>query len=82
MRALADTSESAREVQLAAFREMGPAKRVAVAFEMSEEALGLTTAGVRARCPEWSEARIARAVRDILLGTHPRLTADKAPLTR
>ena len=82
MRALADTSASAHKVQLAAFREMGPAGRVAVAFDMSEEAVGLTTAGVRARHPEWSEAQVAEAVRDTLLGTHIRPSSHRARVSR
>jgi hypothetical protein len=65
---LADTSASAREVQLAAYRQMSPTRRVALAFEMSEDALALTLAGIRARHPDWTDADVAAEGRTVLLG--------------
>lgn len=69
VRAPTDTSAEAREVQLAIFRQMPPARRVALALEMSEEALALTTAGIRARHPDRSDAQVAQTRRELLLGS-------------
>ena len=63
-----DTSEDARLAQLAVLRQMGPAERVRVAVKMSEEAREIAAAGVRARHPAWSEARVRRAVLERIYG--------------
>lgn len=68
MRAASDTSAAAREVQIEAFRVMGPTQRAALAFEMSEEARAITAAGVRARHPEWAAADVDNALVAVLLG--------------
>jgi hypothetical protein len=62
-----DTSRDAREVQLQAQRRLGPAGRVELAFEMSEQARAISIAGAMAREPGLSlvEAR-ARLLRRLL----------------
>lgn len=64
----ADTSRAARAAQLAAYRRLTGAERVALAFEMSESAAALTRAGLRARHPTWSDREVEDRLREILLG--------------
>jgi hypothetical protein len=73
MIAPADTTPGARELQLAAYRSMGGARRVMAALQMSEEARRITLAGFQARHPEWSATEVERAVAAVLLG--PELAA-------
>lgn len=47
-------------MQVAALRRMTPAERVRLAAVMSEESREITRAGIRARRPDWSEARVQR----------------------
>ncbi len=59
-----DTSREAREVQREAQRRLGPAGRVELAFEMSEQAREISIAGAMARepglGPEEARARLLR----------------------
>jgi hypothetical protein len=64
----ADTTPGGREAQLAAYRAMGPARRLAAAFEMSEAVRQIALAGCRSRHPDWPEDRVRRSVAEILLG--------------
>ena len=48
---------------------MTPQQRVSVAFEMSAEVRALAESGVRSRHPECSDADVASAMLEILLGT-------------
>jgi hypothetical protein len=64
----ADTSPEARDLQVAAYRAMGPERRLMEALRMSEEVHRITAAGVRARHPEWSAVEIDRAVAALFLG--------------
>jgi len=61
-----DTAAAAREVQLAALRALGPARRVELALEMSEQARAVSLAGVLARepalSPEQARARLLRRI--------------------
>ena len=62
-----DTAAEAREVQLDALRALGPARRVELALEMSEQARAVSLAGLLAREPELSpEQARARLLRRIL----------------
>jgi hypothetical protein len=62
-----DTAAAAREVQLAALRALGPARRVELALEMSDQARAVSLAGLLAREPELSpEQARARLLRRIL----------------
>src|SRR4029450_9803918 len=47
----ADTSPEAYELQIAAYRHRGPARRVELAVQMSEEVWELAADGIRARHP-------------------------------
>lgn len=62
-----DTNPEAREVQLAAYRAMGSARRLQLAFEMSEHAREIAIDGIMARHPELTrtEARL-RVIRRLL----------------
>ena len=59
-----DTSREARAVQLQAQRRLGPAGRVELAFEMSEQARAISISGALARepglGPEEARARLLR----------------------
>jgi hypothetical protein len=63
-----DTSPAAREAQLAVFRSMSASERVALAFQMSEEARAIAADGFRQRHPDASDVEVERAVRRLLLG--------------
>lgn len=56
-----DTETPSLEVQLAALRRLGPAGRVRLAIEMSEDARRISCEGERRRHPELTvaEARLA-----------------------
>ena len=49
----ADTTPDAHRVQARAYREMGGAARVRIAFDLSDFARRLTEAGIRRRHPAW-----------------------------
>jgi len=53
-----DTTAEARAVQLAAYRSMGPDRRCALAFEMSEELRLITLEGLRERSPDATESEL------------------------
>jgi hypothetical protein len=63
-----DTSDESFERQFAAFRAMTPAERLAIAAEMSNEIRVLAEAGIRDRHPTYTEAQVAGALSEILLG--------------
>ncbi len=62
-----DTHPDAHRVQIEAYRAMGPARRLQLAFEMSERAREIAIEGVMAREPGISraEARL-RVLRQVL----------------
>jgi hypothetical protein len=47
---------------------MSPSERVALAFQMSEDARALAADGLRHRCPDASEVEIEVALRRLMLG--------------
>ena len=53
-----DTSPRAAARQLELYRAAGPARRAAIAAEISEAVRDTTLAGVRRRHPEFSEAEV------------------------
>ena len=63
-----DTTDAAHEAQLQAYRRMGSEKRVAIAFEMSEDVRRMALEGIRSRHPDYSETRARRALFRLLLG--------------
>ena len=64
----ADTNEAAWQTQLAIFRRMTGAERVAMAFEMSDSARALTEAGIRHRHPRWTDEQVRDELLARLLG--------------
>lgn len=58
-----DTDVDAHRAQLAVYRRMSPAERIALAFELSERARAVALEGIRMRNPELS----AEAARHVLL---------------
>jgi len=47
---------------------MSPGRRLALAVQMSEEALAMLTSGIKARHPGYSDAQVTWAFRRIRLG--------------
>ncbi len=68
-----DTSEDARRAQIAAARRLGPAGRVRMAAEMSEDARRIAIEGERRRHPDLGEEEARLAVLRRIWG--PELTA-------
>jgi hypothetical protein len=63
-----DTSEQADAVQLAAYRRLGGAGRVAIAFRLTALVRETAVAGIRRRHPDYSNEQAARAFRRLVLG--------------
>ena len=63
-----DTSEQADAVQLAIYRRLGGAERVAIAFRLGALVREASTAGIRRRHPGYSNEQAERACRRLLLG--------------
>lgn len=63
-----DTTTAAGHAQQAVFRRLAPSERVALAFQMSEEARALAADGLRHRRPDASKAEIESALRRLMLG--------------
>jgi hypothetical protein len=57
-----DTDDKARAAQIAALRRLGPAGRVRLAAEMSEDARRIAFEGEQRRHPELSTTEVRRAV--------------------
>lgn len=63
-----DTSAEAQVVQLEVYRRMSGERRVALMFEMSEEAREITLAGLRRQHPDLGEQELIRLERVRRLG--------------
>jgi hypothetical protein len=63
-----DTSSQAHRRQIEVYRSMSPARRVAVAVQMSEEIWELAADGVRARHPDYAPQTVTWAIRRMRLG--------------
>ena len=63
-----DTTPDADESQLAVYRRLGGAERVAIAFRLETLARETTLAGIRRRHPEYDAAQASRALHRLLLG--------------
>ena len=63
-RALAEERD---ERHIEAVRALTPEQRLTTAFQLLRTARLLTTSGVRARHPEWSESRVAQEASRIFL---------------
>lgn len=63
-----DTTPEADEAQLAVYRRLGGAERVAIAFRLEKLAREATLSGIRRRHPEYDAAQASRALHRLLLG--------------
>jgi hypothetical protein len=63
-----DTSPAAHAAQLAAYRRMSGAERVALAAQLSEDVRAVTMAGIRARHPAYSDRELWYALQRLILG--------------
>ena len=63
-----DTTPEGHDAQNQAYRLMGGERRLAIAFRLTELARMATTAGVRARHPEYSDRQVHLAFARIRLG--------------
>lgn len=63
-----DTDPRAHHAQVEALRRLGPAGRIAQAFEMSELAREMSKAGIKKRHPEYSDEDAVRALVWLLYG--------------
>lgn len=66
--ASADTDDAAHEVQLAAYRRLGAAGRLAAAFRLTDLTRRTAMAGIQARHPDYSSAELRRALARLVLG--------------
>ena len=64
----ADTTPEAAQVQLEIFRRMPAARRLELAFQMSNALRGLVAEGVRSRHPEYGDQQVRLAVARLTLG--------------
>ena len=63
-----DTTAEAHLAQLEAYRRMGPARRLEIALDLSDQARRISVAGILSRHPEYTPAQAAQALRRLLLG--------------
>lgn len=77
-----DTSEAAFERQLKAYRAMTPGERLAIGAAMSDEIRVLAEAGIRDRHPTYTDAQVADALAQILLGPELAKQFDRSRLAR
>jgi len=55
-------------VQIAAFRDMSPERRMEITAQMSEEIRSITRAGIVYRHPDYSPDEVSRELLSILFG--------------
>jgi len=67
-RMLDDTTVEALAVQFRVLRRIGPAGRLAMMFELSDNLRSLVEAGVRHRHPDWNDRTIEREVIRLMIG--------------
>ena len=63
-----DTHPDAAPAQHMAHRSLGPAGRVRIALEMSDEAREVSRAGIRARHPEYDHEEVESALLRLIYG--------------
>jgi hypothetical protein len=64
-----DTTAAAADLQLQAYRAMGAAERLKIAFELSDLTHALAVTGIRRLDPECSEEEARRRLAERLYGT-------------
>jgi hypothetical protein len=67
-RMLDDTTAEAMAAQLQVLRRIGPAGRLAMAFELSDNLRSLVAAGVRHRHPQWDDQTVERETIRLMIG--------------
>lgn len=67
-RMLNDTTAEALAVQFLVLRRLGPAGRLAMAFDLSDNLRSLVAAGVRHRHPDWDDRTVEREVIRLTIG--------------
>ncbi len=67
-RMLDDTTAEALAVQFQVLRRIGPAGRLAMLFELSDNLRSLVEAGVRHRHPDWDDRTVEREVIRLMIG--------------
>lgn len=68
MSSVSDTASEAAAVQLDSYRRMGPAARLDVCLQLGEMSRSITSSGVRARHPDYSDEQVRQATLRIWLG--------------
>ena len=63
-----DTSPVAARVQAAVWRRMTPGQKIRLAIGSSEEARAITSAGIKARHPDYTDAEIRDALFRVIYG--------------
>ena len=63
-----DTTIDAHAAQVAAWRRMGPERRMALALEMSNDIREVARAGIRHRHPEYDDEQVRWALYRLVLG--------------
>jgi len=63
-----DTSPKAADLQIQVHRQFPPARRLAMAIEMSEFARKLSRAGLRSRNPAFSDEQLDEEMLNLLYG--------------
>ena len=69
-----DTTDEARDVQIAAYRAMTPSRRVEIALQLSDDVRAISRSGIRKRHPELDERGVHHEFLRILYG--PDLAAE------
>ncbi len=63
-----DTTAEAQAKEFEILRRIGPAGRLAMAFELSDNLRSLVEAGVRYRHPEWDDRSVECEVMRLMIG--------------
>lgn len=63
-----DTTVEAAKRQLEIMRELGPQKRIEMAFDMSNSLRDIVEAGVKLRHPDYNEQKTKQEVLRLMLG--------------
>ncbi|MCL5282017.1 MAG: hypothetical protein M1376_19155 [Planctomycetes bacterium] len=67
-RMLDDTTPEALAVQFQVLRRIGPAGRLAMMFELSDNLRQITKDGVRHHHPDWDDRAVEREVMRLMMG--------------
>jgi hypothetical protein len=63
-----DTTPEAMAKEFEILRRIGPAGRLSMAFELSDNLRSLVEAGVRYRHPQWDDRTVEREVMRLMIG--------------